>query len=184
MKMFSHLIIATAMIVASSMMACKTESPTGNVNLAGKTFKVSGRITSTSSYCGGAAPSPEMMESLARPRPYSQAVIWFREGTVNNLKKKAYKVVADEQGKFEVELPAGSYCVIREYQTDRSILEEYTSGSQQIVANVECLNEQWKACIRTLEVMSPLDSVNFEFHFSCFLPEGIPCLDYTGPLPP
>src|SRR4051812_11044433 len=77
---------------------------------------VSGKVTQTSSYCGGARPSEEMMEQYNKPKPYAGKIFYVRKGKENNKKAVVLKFISDSAGNFSFQLPAGSYCIIQQEQ--------------------------------------------------------------------
>ncbi|MBA3683066.1 MAG: prealbumin-like fold domain-containing protein [Bacteroidetes bacterium] len=106
-------------------------------------FNLSGKVTQTSAYCGGAAPSEEMMAEYAKAKPYAGKTFYIRKGNVNSLKKKVIlSFKADENGKFSFQLPPGIYSIIQEVQVNKLNVNKYnTKGS--LHADVECLKKWW-----------------------------------------
>ena len=71
-------------------------------------------VFETSHYCGGAAPPPE----LARPvrRPLGNATFLVRSGTRNTNTPPVVEVTTDANGRFDLDVPAGTYCIVRDYK--------------------------------------------------------------------
>lgn len=149
-------------------------------------FTVSGTLTFTEDYCGGAEPDEQTLKAYERPQPYAGAVILFRRGDHNESNQAIVAMAeADHQGRYEAKLPAGEYCIIREFQKDDSIFEKIKQWKEQsLVADEVCLLEKWTQCMQSLNVQADVTGLDFQFRKNCFLPEGIPCLEYTGPYPP
>ena len=83
---FSSLLITTAYTRGKSQTVttpCKTDSL--------KTFAVSGRVTQTYSYCGGASPPKQVLDRLANPVAYSGKKFYIRQGKANSTKAKVVK---------------------------------------------------------------------------------------------
>ena len=53
------------------------------INGSSTKFLIKGKVTQTWSYCGGAAPTEEILEQCARPQPYNGKVFFLRKGKVN-----------------------------------------------------------------------------------------------------
>lgn len=175
------------------MVACKFSRVTNNNtdSIHKKTFQLSGNITFTSDYCGGARPSENMLERLATPTPYQGKVFYIRSGERNNLNSPIlYTVVTDSTGHYSVSLPPGNYCMIDEFRKDTSfILDVYKRDptlqpNYLVVHDKECLQNWFNSCFYGFTILdTDVSNINFNIHRSCFRPEGVPCIDYNGPLP-
>ena len=148
-------------------------------------FMVSGKITKTSSYCGGMAPSEEIMAEMMKASPNSGKVLYLRQGAVNDLKKPiVMKIVADSLGKFVLMLKPGVYSIILPEQLKPLDLKKLPIGPN-IVADKNCLREWWKKPYFLLEIKDKsIEGLEFNFNRRCFIEGDVPCLNYTGPLPP
>jgi hypothetical protein len=152
----------------------------------GKGFAISGHITQTHAYCGGARPSEEMLKSYTTPKPFPGKKLYIRSGTENSLKKKVLReVIADSAGHFSLRLPPGTYCIIQEEQVKKLDPEHFRQkANKNLKLNEECLKQWWDKCFMTFEVKDADKSdLNINFYIPCFT-EGIPCMQYTGPMPP
>jgi hypothetical protein len=183
-------ILLLALLPALLFINCKTSRTKGNPTLTGskgEMQKISGTVMLTQSYCGGAAPSPEMLEEIRQPHPYSGCKLIFKSGNENTLHPKMkFETTTGADGTYEIELPSGTWCIVQAWQADESELNHYRNlNAPEMQVDVDCLESNWHACLRIVEIFdAPLDSVDFEFHEICFQPIGIPCLNYTGPMPP
>lgn len=147
-------------------------------------FTVAGIITTSSSYCGGAAPDPDLMRELQKTRPFSGIWLYLKEGTENNFGAPIIdSAMTNNDGFFRFLVDTGEYVIITKQMLDPNITNNYLSGNIQ--ANSECLDEWQKNGLATIQI-SDSSITNLRFHFGerCFLPIGIPCLVYTGPMPP
>ena len=152
----------------------------------GKKHAVSGIITHTRSFCGGARPTDEMLEKFNTPQPLAGKKLYIRSGAVNNLKKRIIQtIVSDSTGHFTVYLPAGTYCLIQEPQIKKLNVEPYRkSQSQFITLDEACLKRWWSECLLTFTVgSSGRNDLKINFNAPCFT-DGTPCLEYNGPMPP
>jgi hypothetical protein len=148
-------------------------------------FKVSGTVTQTHAYCGGARPPKELLDNLTKPSPFPGKKIFIRSGTENSLDKPVIReIIADTAGKFSILLPAGTYCIIQEEQVkslDTDFFRKKLTSYHKL--DEECLKQWWGKCLMTFEIgTSDKTGMNINFHFPCFT-NGVPCVTYTGPLP-
>ncbi|HEV7230798.1 MAG TPA: hypothetical protein VGO45_05690 [Bacteroidia bacterium] len=151
-----------------------------------KQYTVSGTITQTHSYCGGARPSDEMLARLNTPAPYAGKKLYIRYGNQNSSKKKIIRIIsADSAGHFKIQLPSGTYCIIQDEQIKRLDIEHFKKQeTEYLKLDENCLKNWWSQCFTTFEVKSEnKTNLNINFNFPCFT-GGTPCMQYTGPLPP
>jgi hypothetical protein len=148
-------------------------------------YNVSGGVKQTTNYCGGAQISPEMMDGYSTPRPYGGKVFYIRKGKTNNLKEPVVlSFTVDTSGKFSFQLPPGTYSIIQEQQLKEIKMSDYTN-TQFIDADEACLKNWWIKPYHILEIKNKdISKLNFEFYHPCFITSDIPCLRYTGPMPP
>ncbi len=150
-----------------------------------KQYIVSGSITQTNSYCGGARPSEEMITRLNTPKAWAGKKLYIRNGSENSGKKKVLReIVADSAGHFSTKLPSGTYCIIEKEQVKRLNTEEFRKKkTENLKLDEECLKQWWSKCYMSFEVKeADKTDLNINFHIPCFT-NGIPCMKYTGPLP-
>ena len=72
---------------------------------------ISGRVLQTSSYCGGAAPPPELLQELATPKPLANKTLYIKNGTANS-NSPSLPFTSDSEGRFTLALSAGAYCIV------------------------------------------------------------------------
>ena len=88
--------------------------PTGNPSI-----NINGNIQNNSNYCGGAAPSQEMLDQLAIYRPSANQTFYIRQGILNRPFTPVYKTfTTDANGLYTVILPVGNYAVITQEKFD------------------------------------------------------------------
>lgn len=146
-------------------------------------YNVEGKITISSSYCGGAAPDPEMLRALQTPKAFAGKQLYIRKGKTNDLSMPIVDtVIADAEGHFSTQLTRGTYTIISDLQLDRSIFNR--DFGNNIVVDTTCLENWWSSGLTTITLEADTARVNFHFSRRCFVPEDIPCLNYMGPYPP
>lgn len=147
---------------------------------------VSGTITTAGSYCGGAAPTDEMLRKVQAVRPMSGFTIYVKKGTENNVSSPIIDSTnTDGNGNYSLSLEPGSYILLQKNQLDKDVLEQYKEPTKWMRADKGCLLRWWEKGLATITVEnSAIDSLNFHFQKRCFVPSNIPCLTYTGPYPP
>jgi hypothetical protein len=148
-------------------------------------FNISGKVTQTSAYCGGAEPTEEMMNEYRKEKPYAGKTFYVRKGNTNTTKEKVIlSFKANENGKFSFQLPPGTYSIIQEAQVKEINPKSYNKkGSLQ--ADATCLKNWWLKPYYILEIKDKdVTGLHFKFHHPCFISDDIPCIQYTGPMPP
>lgn len=150
-----------------------------------KKQRLSGKVTITYSYCGGAAPTEEMMTELAKPQPYVGKVFYVRKGNRNTLASKIVThFTTDSLGAFSVQLPAGTWSLIQEEQVKEINSSKYKNTASQQV-DMDCLKKWWSEPYEIIEIKdSAITDLQFSFHRRCFIDSDLPCINYTGPYPP
>jgi hypothetical protein len=144
-------------------------------------FQVTGSILETRSYCGGAEPSPELLAQCNTPKGVPLAKLYVKKGDSNKEKSTVIdSIFADNEGKFLVNLPAGTYCLVEDWKTKKFVLPE---GNEMQTVDSTCYRNRYNACDYQLTVTDKnIDSVKIIFHRNCSWSQ--PCIDYHGPLPP
>jgi hypothetical protein len=148
-------------------------------------YTVSGSVNLTGSYCGGAAPSEEILEGIRKPSPYIGKVFYVRKGKTNDLKQPiVLKFKTDSLGKFSFKLPVGVYCIIQEEQKASFSKINYPKTGN-ISVDKTCLLDWWKKPYSILEIKDKsITELEFKFEKRCFIPGDVPCLTFNGPFPP
>src|SRR5262245_48101077 len=65
------------------------------------------------SYCGGAAPTPDILAAARRPRPITGRFL-VRRGRRNSVAAPVATLQTDATGTGTVALPPGTYCIVSE----------------------------------------------------------------------
>ena len=142
---------------------------------------VSGKVVETSDYCGGAAPTEEILAALRQEKPFPNKELFVRAGAVNETSRPILqKFASDAQGNFTISLLPGDYCVVEGDKKDRLKVSESAKGNQKEAASQAACLEKWRrTCDKTLKVgKQNLRGVVIKFHHAC----NPPCAT-SGPPP-
>ena len=149
------------------------------------TRKISGTITTSGSYCGGVAPSNEMLQDAQAKRPMSGFMVYVKKGTENKLMSSIVDSSrTDSNGNYSFDLKPGEYVLLQKEQLNEDIYKTY-EASKWLQADVDCMKLWWKKGLSNITVENEnINGLNFHFQKRCFVPLSIPCLRYSGPYPP
>lgn len=149
-------------------------------------FTVSGRMETSGAYCGGANPGREIIEKIRAKRPLVNYKLYLRAGKTNDLNAPIIdSTVTDEAGRFAFRVPAGSYVLLSKDQVDRARIRACLHHEYIEITDFDCLEAWWQNGLAQVDVYEhSVDDLHFYLRKLCFLPLGVPCIFYTGPLPP
>ena len=149
-----------------------------------QTFRVSGKVTQSFPYCGGANPPAEVMDNLARPVAYPNKKFYIRAGGINNITAKVVSsFTTDSSGSFSFNIAPGTYSIILEEQLVQPDVKKYEK--QNLRLNRKCLDQWFIKPYYIIEVKDKdISDLNFHFLHRCFIDSDIPCISYDGPMPP
>jgi len=186
--MHKNNIVTTLIVFVSIVIVACTQFNDGN-NLNNTNLKtIFGKIVQTSDYCGGAAPTQEMIDKIGMETHFPDKELYIREGNFNLLSKPIIKdFLSDKYGKFEISLPQGEYCIIEKIKKEDFKIPDFTElnkqlppNSQYIIQSEQCFKEWWGTCDRLLSVNNQgIEDFVIKFHHSC----EQPCVS-GGPQPP
>lgn len=146
-------------------------------------------ITQTHSYCGGAEPTPDILERLRTPAPFEGKTIHLRKGNFNCIHKKIFATATmGATGIISLNLPLGTYSVVGDDKKDkkkyRFFLKRFaTASASRSAIDKPCLNDWLKQPEAIIEVKEGENRFTINFHHRCDW-DAIPCSSYSGPLPP
>ncbi len=173
------------------LLACGTKhkaaSEKSTVNSPAKTVTVSGNVTQTNSYCGGARPSDEILNQAATPRPFPNKKFHVIKGEINTVGREIFlSFTSDSIGDFSFKVAPSTYSIILDEQAQAPDTKKYES--EVVKVDEACFKEWWAKPYYLLEVpaasqTTTIKGLNFNFHHKCFIKYDIPCLQYDGPLP-
>jgi hypothetical protein len=149
-----------------------------------KSYLISGQVQHASSYCGGVAPTPQMIQELSTARAFPNKKFYVRKGSVNSLKAAIIlSFASDSLGRFSFSLPPDTYAIILDEQVKEIKPAEYNGQYQH--ADAQCLKNWWAKPYYLLVIKDKnIEGLNFVFHHRCFLGTDIDCVNYLGPMPP
>ena len=183
----NNIVIVLTIIVSIFIGACTQLNDRNSLNNANlKT--IFGKIIQTSAYCGGAAPPQELIDELRREKPFPDKELYVREGDINLLSKPIIKeFVSDKDGKFEISLTPGKYCIIEKIKKEELKIPDFTeinkqlpSHSQYRIESEQCFKDWWKTCDEILVVGNQVaQDFVIKFRLSC----DHPCVN-GGLMPP
>lgn len=171
---------------ASSPAADTTSAVSDDAAPASKNLhSLSGVVTSTRSYCGGAAPSEAMLQKFRMPIPVSGMKFHLRKGNTNDLSAKIIGTcTTDAEGKFSIQLPDGEYCLINDERV-RMPDEKQLTANTSLHYGEECQAEWILQCDASFVISGKdLTLDTLRYHERCFVSYLSPCIRYTGPMPP
>lgn len=170
-------------ILLSGCVSGRKKNPSRN-----ELFKVEVMITQTTSYCGGARPSEEILQDLNTLRPAPGLKFFIGKGDSNNGSDFVTSSITDESGKAVVELSEGNYYLVFEDKTEankKTLLTSYRTETRDYSAiDVSCLEAWFVAPEATFDVQkNKVRPVVLNHHIPCSW-SAVPCVEYRGPLPP
>lgn len=155
----------------------------------GEVFMVTGKVTQSSSYCGGARPTDEILNNITAPRPMVGTTYYVRKGTTNDVTQKIVMTFSTgTDGSFSFKLPPGEYIIIEANRLDstyvKSIAKKYEKPTASYTeAKKECLHEWLKGGLFQFKIVdAPVSNIEWNINHSCWTDD--PCVHYTGPYPP
>lgn len=147
---------------------------------------VRGQVMVVGQYCGGAAPSEEMMEEFRTPRPLADYPVMIHYGSDHRgTHNGRWLLQTDAQGYWEVKLSAGDYCLVAGEKTKSNPkVPQRQEGYLEVDAR--CYAEWLETCDQTFHVgfEEMKEDILLTLYAKCFIPGYDPCSQYTGPLPP
>jgi hypothetical protein len=148
-------------------------------------FQLSGQFLIHQPHCGGRAPRED---KLKQATPYRNKQFVVKKGASN---QEDTTVVAsfstDEEGKFSIQLPKGSYCLLKadknQAYADFYGEKQSPTGQYYQAKEEECFKDWWTKCELTLVLEADTLLPTLKLYNRCFTGENS-CMQYTGPLPP
>lgn len=129
-----------------------------------KDILVKGTIMHTRTYCGGAAPSEDMIDKMKKEIPFANHNFVVKKTTTDVNSAPIFKdFTTDEKGNFSISLPKGNYSVFIQEKT-----QDYEKGIMaQFGRSENC--KTWKNTADfTLNVSKKIKSVQtFKMHLTC-----------------
>ncbi|HEU4718254.1 MAG TPA: hypothetical protein VFU15_10485 [Bacteroidia bacterium] len=143
-------------------------------------FTVNGTVLLTHSYCGGIVPPAEFLEAMKTPQPAPGFHLFVKKGNTNVSGSAILDtIVTDAQGHFSVSLPAGTYCIVKDWKAPKYSVPQ---DNQYAEYDTACYRKEYAQCDYLLNLSANVDSLKLVFHEGCSWEQ--PCMNYHGPLPP
>jgi len=154
-----------------------------------KQYLVSGFVTHSNSYCGGARPTDAILLEITSPKPSPNATFYVRKGKFNDVGEEVFWTFStDENGNFSFKLPPGDYVILEKNRVDslyyKQVLKTYSKESDSYSAvDTSCLNNWLKGSLAQITITDKdLENINWNIHKACWT--DAPCIHYKGPYPP
>lgn len=129
--------------------------------------KVVLEIKSLQPYCGGAAPTEEMIAESSRPKPYAKKMI-----IVISEKGKVDSVKTNEKGELKLKLKKGIYKLVEPW---RYYLDT-PGGVDANEFDLHCLKEEWPKIAYVLEVTKKGFKAVSNQEIIIYCPNSLPCI--------
>lgn len=138
-----------------------------SLNIGCKAKKIAGAhqlsltISSTNEYCGGAAPSEEMLKEMSTPKVLPNATVYFVKRNDEGVNTEEFAFTTDGKGRISLQLMPGHYYV-------------YNMSQKQLNESVVNMTPEIKECTLAFLHQSAFDFPVFEdidskiiFHIRC-----------------
>ena len=90
----------------------------------------------------------------------------------------------DAKGEFSFQITPGTYSIIQAKQLKALKASDFVS-TESLQVDAKCMKEWWVKPYYLLEVKtSNIVIPNWSIHHPCFVSGDIPCVSYTGQMPP
>lgn len=123
------------------------------------------KVLYTASYCGGVAPTEEILAEHEKEKPYTNRTLIVKKYQENALKAQAVvaRVVTDAEGFCTLSLPKGKYGLITEEKN-----QDYSVGIMAKFGNSQpCTDWQNRADIVVEMLKSSKKAKTYSFHEGC-----------------
>lgn len=152
------LIFSSVLLLAS----CKAQTP------------LNFTVTYTQPYCGGAKPTPEIIEESSQPKPYANFKLFFvsKKGKIDSAE-------TDDKGILKITLKNGTYKVMEGWR-----LKKGTPNGQPLSDyKLECLKTQWGKELQLISlvkgkvVTTKTTPQPLKIHLDLLCDYAVPCLE-------
>lgn len=126
--------------------------------------KVKGKILHTADYCGGAAPSEEIIKNLATEKPLANTQLFLKAGNSDLRDKPILQTLTtDANGNFELSVAAGTYSLVVREKT-----QDFSKGIMAKFGNTpECISWQNSPNIVIVVKKSSKKAITYKTHIDC-----------------
>ncbi len=149
------------------------------------------QVWQTSQYCGGARPTDEMLQEFQTPKALSGQLCFIRKHETNKISSTPVaSATSDVNGKINLALSPGTYCLILPNKVDSATYKMYLTKFGEATPNysaidTKCLDEWFQKpelVFTVADAKLPM-ATEFTIHHPCSW-KTIPCVEYNGPYPP
>ena len=167
---------------------CKNKTNSVSTKDSSTLYKVTGKVLKIGAYCGGAKPTPEIMEQIQTPKPIPNTTFYIRNDSVNDIDKPIFlEFTTDSLGNFSIELPPGKYSIVNSEKKNAVYTDELKKKYQKETDNygkidMECIKEWLKTPDSVLKVKNSVSNFTVTYYDHCSW--YVPCVNYKGPYPP
>jgi len=149
-----------SVVMTASMLACANQKSgtSSTVDTADKesSMNVSLTITITSNYCGGVAPSEEMVANLKKPKPFSNKKFYI--SSKKALQDDMMEMTTSASGAISTPMEEGTYYVF---------LPEKVSAKQSGKDRSESECNKWKNTPNGTFTVGSDKNISFNIHKTC-----------------
>ncbi|MBX7241206.1 MAG: hypothetical protein K1X92_05600 [Bacteroidia bacterium] len=129
-----------------------------------KNLTIKGKVLITQDYCGGAAPSPEVLQSLKTEQAYANQIICIKKWKEDfSAEPVLQEITTNENGVFSTTLPIGKYALFIKEKT-----QDFSKGIMAKFGNTPKCKTWQNTPDLTLEVTKKSKKLQtFRFHIKC-----------------
>lgn len=135
---------------------------------------VSFNVTYTQPYCGGAKPTPEIIEESNQSKPYANFKLFFV-----NKRGRLDSAITDDKGILKISLKNGTYKLMEGWK-----LKKGTPNGQPLSDySLECLKTEWGKSLQTISVVkgkvvaTKTNPQPLKIHLDLPCDYAVPCLE-------
>lgn len=140
-------------------------------------YRVTLKFKYVPSYCGGAAPSPEMERERIKGFPWASQLIYMNKGDSTEFES----FVTDNFGQLRLALLKGDYCLKSAYKIDPSFKAKYKSEGWEF--DEACFQELINKCDYSFSVTKDT-TIEYTVRDRCQYEGPTPCVLNPAPPPP
>ncbi|MBI5501974.1 MAG: hypothetical protein HY907_17150 [Deltaproteobacteria bacterium] len=145
-----------------------------------------GRLTTTSSYCGGPQPPQELLDDLATPRPAGgMSLVVSPGGAYDPSQPETTRLTTDGDGRFSFAAAAGTYCIVVIAKADFLGPQGDPAAGEAIPVPsfapgvAECMDQWARTCDGVVTVGdAPVAATEFNIPYGCSENPCIPAVPY------
>ena len=178
------LIVLSLLISActSHKATVNTKTTLNTNNISGLKYTISGKLMQKSSYCGGARPTQAILDGYKDPKQLKAYTVYVKQGSINNASAAIIdSTTTNDLGEYSFSLPSGDYVLVSSSQLNDASLSSIVNQKDIKVSDQTCLDEWFKNGLIQFTVKDQaITNLDHLSRKSCDIPDGIPCLRFTG----